>query len=449
MGSARRYFVLTDTNLIAMSNRRNPRQERKHSDPPVTVLLAVTSALSCVFLEGPIEMLQRYGFEPVLLSSPGAQLHRMAQDASIRYAAVPMKREIAPFDDLQALYRLYRVIRQVRPMLSDVGTPKAGLLGGLAAWVSGVPCRIYTLHGLRLETTTGLKRILLTLTERIACACAHKVICVSPSLRRRAVELKLVSSEKAVVLGSGSCQGVDVQRFSPAAHEPARQERLAKSLGISPGAPVIGFVGRLTRDKGLREAAMAFSRLREDWPSLQLLLVGDFEDDDPLEPAIRQQIATDPAIRQVGLVTDVVPFYGLMDVLVLPTYREGLGYTSLEAQALEIPVVTTTATGAIDTVVEGVTGFHVPVGDWKSLAARIDQLLRDPELRSRMGQTGRERVVREFRREVVGHALIEQYERLLRSRAGREAPLGRDARIRATSALEAAGAAEAHAPEQL
>jgi glycosyltransferase involved in cell wall biosynthesis len=107
-----------------------------------------------------------------------------------------------------------------------------------------------------------------------------------------------------------------------------------------------------------------------------------------------------------------------MDILALPSYREGLGYAPLEAQACGIPVVTTTATGAVDSVVEGVTGFHVPVGNWEVLADRIDQLLCDPELRSRMGQRGREWIVREFRHEVVGQALIEEYERLLRARVG-------------------------------
>ena len=387
-----------------------------HVAPRIRILLAVTSALAWVFYEGTIGMLRDAGYEPILVSSPGEQLHRIARDAGVRYAAIRMRREIAPLYDLLSLWRFYRVVRQARPMLTDVGTAKAGLLGGMAAWLLRVPCRIYTLHGLRLETTTGLKRILLMLTERIACACAHRVICVSPSVRQRAIELKLVSAGKTVVLGSGSCRGVDVQRFSPEIRDPAEKQCRAKSLGISPGAPVIGFVGRLTRDKGIRELILAFSQLRRKWPGLRLLLVGDFEDGDPVAPIIRQQMATDPSIVHVGWVSDTAPYYGLMDVLVLPSYREGFPYTPLEAQACGVPVVTTTATGAVDSVVDGVTGFHVPVDNWEALAAGIDQLLCDPELRARMGRRGRERVVREFRHEVVGQALVEEYERLLRGK---------------------------------
>lgn len=425
-----------------MKDLDNLQREGVHVAPPISILVAVTSALSWVFFVRTIGMLRDAAYEPILVSSPGEQLHRIGRDAGVRYAAIRMRREIAPLHDLLSLWGFYRLMRQVRPMLTDVGTSKAGLLGGMAAWLLGVPCRIYTLHGLRLETTTGLKRILLTLTERVACACAHRVICVSPSVRQRAIELKLVSAEKTVVLGSGSCRGVDVQRFSPEVRDPAQKQYLAKSLGISPAAAVIGFVGRLTRDKGIHELVTAFSQLRRKWPSLRLLLVGDLEDGDPVEPIILRQMATDPSIVHVGFVSDTAPYYALMDVLVLPSYREGFPYTPLEAQACGVPVVTTTATGAVDSVVDGVTGFHVPVGNWEALAARIDQLLCDPELRSRMGQRGRERVVREFRHEVVGQALVEEYERLLRGKVGHHI------QGHAESATESTITAKAHAPEQ-
>jgi glycosyltransferase involved in cell wall biosynthesis len=389
---------------------------RDHTGAPVRILIAVTSAMAWVFSERKIGMLRDAGFEPILVSAPGEQLQRIAVHFGVQYAAIRMRREIAPVHDLVSLWRLYRLMRQVRPTIADVGTPKAGLLGGIAAWFLGVPCRIYTLHGLRLETARGLKRILLTLTERTACACAHRVICMSPSLRQRAIELKLVSAEKAVVLASGSYGGVDVERFSPKVRDSAQEDHLAETLGIPRGAPVVGFVGRFTRDKGIQELIKAFSQLRRSWPTLRLLLVGDFEDGDPVRPHIRQEIESHPCIIRTGFVSDTATYYRLMDLLVLPSYREGFPSAPLEAQACGLPVVTTTATGAIDSIVDGVTGFHVPVGNYQALATRIDQLLRYPELRSRMGQTGREWVVQCFRQEVVGQAWIEEYRRLLRGK---------------------------------
>jgi len=409
-------MVLRHLEPSMQSNQKQLWEEGDYFDSPVRTALAVTSAMGWIFFEEVVRALRDGGFDPILMSSPGEQLQHLAEKTGVQYAAIPMSREVAPLNDLRSLWRLYQFMRRTRPTITDVGTPKAGLLGGLAAWLSGVPCRIYTLRGLRLETTTGWKRMLLRWTERLACSCAHRVICVSPSVRRRAVELKVVSAEKTAILGSGSSCGVDVQHFSPRVFNSAVKDRLGERLGIPNGVPVIGFVGRFTRDKGIPELVTAFAQLRQTWPELRLLLVGDFEDGDPVPPGIRQQIETDSHIVRTGFVADAAPYYGLMEVLAVPTYREGFPGVSIEAQACGVPVVTTTATGAIDSIVDGVTGFLVPVGNAQALAARIDQLLRDPQLRAHMGQSGRALVVREFRQEVVGQALLDEYRRMLRSK---------------------------------
>jgi glycosyltransferase involved in cell wall biosynthesis len=400
-------------------NQKQLWKEGDCFDSPVKTAFAVTSDMGWIFFEEMVRALQDGGFDPILVSSPGERLQHLAEKAGVQHAAIPMNREMAPLSDLRSLWRLYRFMRRTRPTITNVGTPKAGLLGGLAAWLSGVPYRIYTLHGLRLETTAGWKRTLLRWAERLACSCAHRVICVGPSVRRRAVELKLVAAEKTVIMASGSFCGVDVQRFSPQVVNSAVQDRLAERLGIPNGAPVIGFVGRFTRDKGVPELVAAFGQLRQAWPELRLLLVGEFENGDPVPPGIRQQIETDPHIVCAGSVADTAPYYGLMTAFVLPSYREGFPVVTIEAQACGVPVVTTTATGAIDSIVDGVTGFLVPVGNAPALAARIDQLLRDPQLRARMGQSGRELVVRKFRQEILGQALLEEYRRMLRSNGKR------------------------------
>src|SRR5205085_8104255 len=107
------------------------------------------------------------------------------------------------------LIRLYREFRRFRPQLVNAGTPKAGLLGMLAAWAARVPVRVYTLHGLRLETARGIKLRVLRAMERLAMRCAHRIICVSPSLRESCLGHRLARPEKLVVLGSGSCNGID------------------------------------------------------------------------------------------------------------------------------------------------------------------------------------------------------------------------------------------------
>jgi len=391
-------------------------KQNKHLDSgKIPVILAVTPAFACVFFQGLLDPLRAAGFSPVLVSAPGEQLPRIARAAGVEYVAIPMEREISPTKDLFALWRFYRLMRRINPAIADVGTPKAGLLGGLAALLAGVPCRLYTLRGLRFETTTGWKRTLLSLLERVSLTCAQKVICVGPSLRARAIELHLVDADKTVILGNGSC-GIDIHRFSNRCRVPAAKKSLLEKTNIPSGAPVIGFVGRLTGDKGIPELVEAFLRLQENNAELRLLLVGDFEDGDPVPAITRNQILTHHRIVKTGFVLDTAPYYGLMDVLAFPTHREGFGEVSLEAQASEVPVVVAKATGVVDSVVDGTTGFVVPVRDSEMLANKLGLLLRDQALRTRMGQAGRLWVVRNFRQEIVADALVQEYRSLLRQR---------------------------------
>jgi glycosyltransferase involved in cell wall biosynthesis len=313
------------------------------------------------------------------------------------------------------------MLRNLRPAICNAGTPKAGLLVGLAAWMNRVPCRVYTLRGLRLETATGLKRRVLLLTERVACGCAHRVICVSPSLRQLAVGLGLVSARKAVVLASGSSNGVDPARFAPTPRKLEKASHIRQTLGIGSGQPVIGFAGRFTRDKGVLELLTAFQLVREKVPNAVLLLVGSYEPGDPVPPKTRAAIESEPNVVTVEFTPNVDLYYLVMDIFVLPTYREGFPNTVLEAQASERPVVTTRATGAVDSVQDGVTGLLVPPGDVSALTDALIRLLLDNDLARCMGRAGGERVLREFRSEVIWNALAVLYREMLEAR-GLSAP---------------------------
>jgi lipopolysaccharide/colanic/teichoic acid biosynthesis glycosyltransferase len=354
--------------------------------------------------------LSRHGYAVDAFSAGPDPMHA---DVSANWHGIEMEREISPIRDLASIVQIWRLMRRLRPQIVNVGTPKAGLLGGLAATLAGVPCRTYTLHGLRLETATGWKRRLLTITERISCKSAHRVLCVSNSLRDRAVELGIVSPDKIVVPANGTADGIAIERFRPTAETASCARRLRCDLQIPDSAPVIGFVGRFTRDKGIAELYSAFGALRQRYPELRLLLVGEFEEGDPVSAELRQQIESDTKIVRPGFVADAAAYYHLMDVLVLPTYREGFPNVPLEAQAAGIPVVTTTATGAIESVIPGQTGLLVPVGDSNALADAVGRLLEDDSLRRQMGRAGQEWVAREFQPEKVWQAVLNEYEQLL------------------------------------
>jgi len=377
------------------------------------VLHLVSSPLSTLLMRGQLRYLSEKGFEVLLASAPGPQLQDVSKADQVQAIEVKIDREMSPFKDILALWRLFRLMRRLKPDITNVSTPKAGLLGGLAARIAGVPCRIYTLRGLRWETTSGLKRALLKLTEWIACRCAHRVICVSSGVRENLVAEHASFRQHTIVFGSGSSNGVDIRRFVPCWQNQADAAALRARLGIPPDALVIGFAGRLTRDKGICELYEAYTKLRRQFPLLRLLVAGDFEAGDPVPATVRRSIESDSSVVRSGFVVDIADFYRVMDVFVLPTYREGFPTAVLEAQASGIPVVTTTATGAIESVVNGTTGLVVPVADVEALTSAIGVLLADAPLRSRMGHAGRDWVVKHFRSEVIWEALAEEYSQLL------------------------------------
>jgi glycosyltransferase involved in cell wall biosynthesis len=392
---------------------------------PIPLMQVGTSHLSVGLMRGQLRFLREAGFQVSVVSSPGQRLSAAAKEEGVHAFGVPMARQISAFADLVSLWRLWRLMRCLRPAITNVGTPKAGLLGGLASCAGRVPCRVYTLRGLRCETAKGWERSCLILAERIACRCAHRVICVSDSLRKKALALGIADQDKLVVLASGSSNGVDTDRFAPSPERLGQAASLRQDLKIPQSAPVVGFVGRFTRDKGLGDLIDAYLSLRHRHPDLHLLLVGDFEEGDAVPSKVRKAIQDGLQIVRPGNVLDPAPYYHVMDVLALPTYREGFPNTVLEAHAAAKPVVTTRATGAVDSVQDGITGFVVPVGDVESLTSALSQLIEHPEMARQIGRRGYERVQREFRQDFIWKALEREFISLLKKK-GLPAPPARE-----------------------
>jgi len=362
------------------------------------VLIGVTSDLSLSLMRGLPQYLASRGWDVHVVSSPGPGLDALRGEQGLTVHALRMAREPSPLADARALLSWISLLRRVRPDAISVGTPKAGLLGGLAARWTRVPWRIYHLRGLRLETTTGVRRSILAILERTAMASSNMVISVSASLRQRVVDLGLVDGSRIRVLGHGSSNGVELP-----ARPPSTEERAAarQRLGLEPQPPVVGFVGRLTPDKGLDVLAAARALLAERGVDHQLLIVGGV--DEQADPAILDALRSvgRPPI-ETGQVPDARSFYAAMDLLCLPTLREGFPNVVLEAAAAGIPAVTTDATGAVDSVVDGATGLIAAVGDPGSLADRLQELLEATAgARRAMGQTARERAARDFSRDLV------------------------------------------------
>ncbi len=379
------------------------------------LLVVVTHPVAArVLMRGQLAYLRERGFEVAVAASPGPDLVAVAAEQGVTVFPVNMRREISPFADVVGLIGLLRVVREFDPDIVNAGTPKAGLLGMLAARLCRVPQRVYALLGLRLETTTGAKRLVLKQAERTAVACARTVVCVSESLRRRAAELGLFDASKTMVLGPGSLSGVDVERYQPRAREFPEAVQLRRQLALAEGAPVVGFVGRLTRDKGVGDLLLALEQVVwPRFPDARALLIGDFEVGDPVPTAVRDRLRADRRVVLPGFSSDTAPCYSVMDVLAFPSYREGLPNAPLEAAASGVPVAGYAATGTVDAVADGVSGTLVPVGDALALGEAICSYLGDEGLQRQHGEAGRERAVREFRHEIVWAAWERLYRELL------------------------------------
>jgi glycosyltransferase involved in cell wall biosynthesis len=380
----------------------------------IRLIHLTTVPMSLRFLTGQPRYMSARGFEVRAISSPGVELERFSQHQGVQVHAVPMERRITPLRDLIALWRIWRILRSVRPSVVHAHTPKAGLLGMVAAWLARIPVRIYHLHGLPFLTRTGPFRWLLRSTERISCALADRVLCVSRSTREVAIADRICAGRKSRVLLDGSINGVDTARFFP--RDAASKHAARAALGLSDQVFVVGFVGRVVREKGIVELADAWRVLREAFPDLYLLVVGGVEAGDPVPQEVLERLDADPRAIMRGLDWETPRLYAVMDTLVLPTYREGLPVAVLEAAAMELPVVATRVPGCVDAVLDGVTGTLVPPRDAASLAAAIRRYREDAELRRKHGRAGRARILEHFRQEALWAATADEYRTLMAER---------------------------------
>lgn len=385
------------------------------------LVYVVTHPVSAdALLRGQLSFMRSRGFDVTLIASPGLELDRVAARERVRVIALPMERPIRPSTDARSLIALQRTLAALRPDIVNASTPKAGLLGMMAARSLGVPVRIYLLRGLRLETEQGILREVLSVTERVAARCATDVACVSPSLMRAAVGGGHVPAAKAHVVGRGSSNGVEIGRWTRTQDRVDRGRRILDAAGIADDDEVIGFVGRFDRDKGIAPLASAFARVRARRPKARLLVVGAGlagDSDAELDRRVR-------AIEGVVLLPktdDLAPIYARLRVLAFPSYREGFPNVPLEAAVAEVPAVGFPSTGVVDAVVDGVTGRIVPKDDVVALASALEGYLADDALRCAHGRAARIRAERDFAREEVWDAWETHYRRQL-SALGRRRP---------------------------
>lgn len=324
---------------------------------------------------------------------------------------LPLRRQISFGIDLICLIRLFCLFKVRRFDMVITLVPKAGLLGSLAALAANVGIRLHIFQGEVWSSKSGLLRFILKCCDKTTVMASNALLAVSLSEREFLISEKVVRADDIVVLGSGSISGVDTSVFRP--YVDARMNWRSR-YGIKEHECVILFLGRINRDKGVKELFVAGSRLLEDFADLKLAIVGPDEDNllhhmlAMLEKKLRSRVI------YPGLSKMPHEWLNASDILALPSYREGFGIVALEASACERPVVATKIHGLTDAVVDGRTGILVPHRDSDALYEALKILILNSDLRARFGREGRVRAKDEFEQKVVVKRYIDFIAKLLK-----------------------------------
>lgn len=341
------------------------------------------------------------GYEMHVACSPSEHLRQFVSQKKLRVLEVNILRKFKISEDVKALINLVKYIKKNQIEIVIGHTPKGGLLAMLAAFICGVESRVYFRHGLMFETSGGIKRKFLIFIERLTGYLANKVVCVSPSVLKKSVVLNLNRKDNAFMLNRGSCNGIDTHiKYNPYLIDEIVVEALRKKYNISKNDFVVGFIGRLVNDKGVPELIDAWKMVKTKLSSPKLLLVGPFEQRDQIKDEYKAIINEDTTIVHIDLVENTAPYYALMDVFILPSYREGLPTVTLEASSMELPVITTRSTGCVDSIKQGVTGMFTDINP-ESIESNIIHYFRNADIAKNNGKQGRLFVIENFAQEKI------------------------------------------------
>ncbi len=341
------------------------------------LILGVTAGGSSKLLSGQVAYFLKKGYEVFLISEDHYKERLFCEREGCIHLPVTITKEISPFKDLRSLYQVFRHFKKVKPDIVNVGTPKMGLLGMIAASLLGIQNRIFTCRGLRYENTSGFSGFLLRSMEWVTNKLAKKVIFVGHSLREAAETGGTAFSWKSYVIGQGSSNGVNTLEFNPERYSTEEKSALRLKLGINPNQLLIGYVGRVSKRKGCEELYTAFTSIHEEYPFTKLLMVGHLDCSQEFE----QRIKTHPAILYLGWSDEIPLLMSVMDLFVLPSWQEGFSNVCIQAASMGLPIITTSATGCRDAIQPDYNGLVYPYGTIDALQEAFLTYIKNPEKR--------------------------------------------------------------------
>ncbi len=354
------------------------------------------------------------GFDVVIVSSEGKDWPDLIANEKCEHRIVHMTRKMTPFTDLGSLWRLYKLFKKEKPDIVHSHTPKAGLLAMMAAKMAGVKIRIHTIAGLRFMTATGMGRKIMVSMEKLTAKCAHHVWPNSHSLMNYITKHKLVHPKKMQVIGHGSSNGVDLNRYSVAALKPEKLAEIKKLLNYDESLCYLLNMGRIVKDKGIDEVMKSFSVVYEANTKLRLIVLGAFEDDlDPISDEARKILTTHPGIIHIDWSDHVEYFMHLSHLLIHASYREGFPNTLLQTGAMNCPIVCSAIEGSIDIVTHNETGLLFEARNADDLLKNLKFALTHPEEMKKYATNLRTKIEQYFSQQYLHSCMKEKYVELL------------------------------------
>ncbi|NCB33052.1 MAG: glycosyltransferase family 1 protein [Erysipelotrichia bacterium] len=330
-------------------------------------------------------------------------------DPRIHFYPIHMNRGVS-LTGFTAKKEMEQLFRREQFDLVQYATPNAGFYASSAAKKVGIPVRLYCQWGIRYVGLSGWKKAVFKKLEKITCS---NSTVIEPDSRKNLqfdIEENLFPASKGHTVGYGSCQGVNMQRFDIQKKTEFR-ETIRRQHQIPDADIIFGFVGRLDREKGLNEVFESYQSIQNDhtW----LMIVGPADKPDTLNQALYQESLKDSRIIYTGLVSNVEAYMSAMDIFIFPSYREGFGNVTIEAEALGLPVIVSDIPGPSEAMQDELTGLLVKKEDVLTLKEAMIKLMNNPSLREQYGRNGVQFVKKRFSSEVVLKAMVEDRMRLL------------------------------------
>lgn len=351
------------------------------------LVIGITAPLSVILIKGQLKYFSDLGYDVYLLAPKTQETLDFCQQEKTTLLPVDIKRDMSLFSDFKSLFIIWRHFHKVKPDIVNVGTPKMGLLGSIAAYLCSVPKRIYTSRGFRFEHEQGFKRKLLRTLDKFAITLSHQVVCISDSVKSLGLKENMFPKDKAVIFGKGSSNGLDLSFFNPQLYSQESILKLKIDFGLKDKF-VFGFVGRIVDRKGVTELYNAFRNVQLIHKDSHLLIVGKANLEQVEDKTLMGRLENDENVTLTGYVNNINDYLAVMDVFVLPAWWEGFGNTLIQAAAMGLPIISCDVTGCRDAVNGGFNGHLIPPKDEIKLTEMMLMLKENKIERDRLGENG-------------------------------------------------------------